>query len=212
MTLTDAMVGAAALWLLFVLFGMPGNRARSPVVTWEETSLARISGGPAADVVPYSVWHQENPQPRYVTPPLPDADANLGGEREPASEATAAEHVYAALGSATVAAIGLPQVLSLTEVTIAPGTDLTLANLDGSGLIVLEEGWLELAERGGNALLTRSPLVASPAAREIDSAATLAPGDRLSFGSGATIVLRNRGEHPARILAASVVAIPGLDA
>jgi hypothetical protein len=206
------MVGAAALWLLFVLVGLPGNRARPPVVTWESTSLASVSGGPvaAAELVPYSVGTQEVPQPRHVTPPLPDGNVHLGGELAPVP--VAAENVYASLGSATVYTIGLPQVLSLTEVTIAPGGDLTLANLGGSGLIVLEEGWLELVEREGNAILTRSPLAESPAPREAEGPATITPGDRLSFGPGATIVLRNRGEQPARVLAASVVAVPGIDA
>lgn len=212
MTLTDALMGAAALWLLFVVCGVPGQRSRAPGISLESTSLSRFAPSPRVDVAPYSVWYEELPQPRYVTPPLPEDTGFLGnpGDLEPLVNVP--ENAYASLGSATVYAIGLPQVLSLTEVTIAPGGDLTLANLGGSGLIVLEVGWLELAEQDGNALLTRSPLAEPTALHEAEGPLTIAPGDRLAFGPGATIVLRNRGENPARVLAASVVAMPGLDA
>ena len=200
MTFTDAMIGAAALWLLFVLAGLPGQHGQRASVAREPAAFLTVPPNAVIDPVPYSVWHQDVPQPRHVTPPLPGANA------------AQAETTYHALGSATVHAIGLPQVLSLTEVTIAPGGSLTLANLGGSGLIVLQSGWLELAERDGDALLTRSPLAESPAPREDEELPTLAPGDRLAFGPEATIVLRNRGENPAQLLTASVLATPGLAA
>ncbi len=82
----------------------------------------------------------------------------------------------------------------------------------GSGLIVLRTGWLELAERDGDALLTRSPSAEAPAAREDEDLSTIAPGDRISFGPEATIVLRNRSEHHARVLTASVMPMPGMAA
>ncbi len=213
MTLTDAMVVAAALWLLFVFCGVPGQRARAPGISWETRSASGLASSPGTSAIaPYSVSYQDVPQPRYVTPPCPEDDACFGNDSELALAVNDAVNVYAELGSAAVSATGLPQELSLTEVTIAPGGTLTLANLGGSGLIVVEVGWLELAERDGDALLTRSPLGEPPAPPDAESPATIAPGDRLAFGPGATIVLRNRGELAARVLAASVVAIPGLAA
>jgi hypothetical protein len=167
-----------------------------------DDSAALLTVAPAARLapLPYSVWHEDLPQPRHVTPPLPDI-----GSSSP-------ETTYNALGSTPIRAIGLPQVLSLTEVTIAPGGTLELSNLGGSGVIVLQTGWLELTTLDDDARLTRSPLAAAPAPRDDDGAPTLSPGDRLAFGPGADIVLRNRGEHPAKLLTASVLARPGFAA
>ncbi len=212
MTLTDAMIGAAALWLLFVACGAPGHRAGTPAVSGNTSDAAAHARAQQLDVVPYSVWHQDDPQPRYVTPPLPAAAESIDDRDGLSEEETVPENVYSSLGSTAVSGIGMPQVLSLTEVTIEPGSTLTLVNLGGSGLIVLQSGWLELAERDGNAVLTRSPGGESPGMDTEGSLPTIGSGDHLSFGPGATIVLRNRGEHPARILTASVLAIPGLAA
>jgi hypothetical protein len=195
MSVTEATIGAAALLLLFAVTGLPGHRGGTAEIGGEIAAVA-----PGSAPVLYSVWHEDTPLPRYVTPPLPGA------------ELTTAEITYHALGSATVHAIGLPQVLSVNEVTIAPGGSLVMANPGGSGLIYLRTGWLELTERSGDARLVRSPLATSPAPLEDETPPTLAPGDRLSFGPESTIVLRNRGEHPAELLTASVLAVPGLAA
>ena len=198
MTLTDAAIGAAALWLLFVLSGLPGQWGNRAASADDPAALATFAPAARLAPVPYSVWQEDRPQPRHVTPPLPDS-----GSSSP-------EVAYNALGSTRVRAIGLPQALSLTEVTIAPGGALALSNLGGSGVIVLQTGWLELTTLDGDARLTRSPLAAAPAPRDDEGAPTLAPGDRLAFGPGADIVLRNRGDHPAQLLTASVLARPGL--
>ncbi len=208
MTLTDAMMGAAALWLLFVLCGTPGQRADTSVASWKKGAAMGITPNAGIDIAPYSVWYAETEQPRHVTPPLPENGVGRDDPGDAGSGAPLPENVYSSLGSATVSSVGLPQVLSLTEVTIEPGGRLTLTNPRGSGLIVVEAGWLELTERRGNALLSRAPLAESPALVEEESLPTMAPGDRLSFGPGATIVLVNRGEHPATVLAASVMAMP----
>ena len=200
MTLTDAALGAAALWLLFVLSGLPGQWGDRAAMADDPAALLTVAPAARLAPLPYSVWREDRPQPRHVTPPLPGIGSS------------ATEVTYNALGSTPVRAIGLPQVLSLTEVTIAPDGALALSNLGGSGVIVLQTGWLELATLDGDARLTRSPLAAAPAPREDDGAPTLAPGDRLSFGPGADIVLRNRGKHPARLLTASLLATPGLAA
>lgn len=200
MTLTDVAIGAAALWLLFVLCGLPGQRGEGAAGVADAGAFLAVAPDTRLVPAPYSVWHEEAPLARHVTPPLPGDDA------------TAAGVAYNPLGSAPVRALGLPQMLSLTEVTIAPGGELALANLGGSGVIVLQSGWLELAEQEGDARLTRSPLAESTAPREDEGPPTLAAGDRLTFGPGATIVLRNRGEHPAQLLTAFVLARPGFAA
>lgn len=209
MTLTDALMAAAALWLLFVFCGVPGQRPRTTAISWERPFASGItaSAGSSTGATPYSVAQREIARPRHVTPPLPETDAVVTIVGDGISG-----NAYAALGSTTVQAIGQPQVLSLTEVTIEPGRTLTLANLGGSGLIVLDVGWLELTECSGNTRLTRSPAGAAPPSPEADSGPTLSAGDRIAFGPGATIVLRNAGEDVAQLLAASVVAIPALAA
>ena len=200
MALSDVMIGAAALWLLFIFSGLPGQKDERMSAAGESAAFLAIAGDASAAPLPYSVWHEETPQPRHVTPPLPGAGA------------TATDITHNALGSAPIPAIGLPQVLSLAEVAIAPGGRLALANLDGSGVIVVQTGWLELAAREGDTRLTRSPLAESSAPEDDEALTTIAPGDRLAFGPGATIVLRNRGEQPARVLTASVLVKPGLAA
>lgn len=204
MTLTDAMIGAAALWLLFVASGLPGQRGETTAAAVRHAPFLAIPPEAGLDAVPLSVWYQDVPQPRHVTPPLP-GDVGIGGIAR-----TSPENTYGPLGSTDVSAIGLPQTLSLTEVTTPPGGRLNLANLGGFGLIVLRTGWLELAELDGDALLTRSPSAEAPAAREDEDLPTIAPGDRISFGPEATIELRNRGENSAQLLTVSVMAVPGL--
>jgi hypothetical protein len=211
MSLTDTLVGAAAVWLLLVACGIPGDRSRAPLGTVDDVPLAGVAIGRGADITRYSVWHQETPQPRHVPPPRPADGPWLVSADDTNPLALVPANVYTALGAAPVDASRLPQTLSLTEIEVVPGSMLTLADLGGSGLIVLEAGWLELARRDGNARLTRSPRVESPAPWETESAPTLAPGDHLAFGPGATIVLRNRGESPARVLTATVLGVPGSD-
>ena len=204
MTLTDAMVAAAALWLLFVLSGIPGQRPGAPSRSAETTASVASPHAPIV-AVPYSVWYQEVPQPRFVTPPLPGAgtpEVSTIGETIPESNCRT-------LGSTAIFAAGLPQTLSLTEITIPPGGRLTLADLDASGLLVLQSGWLELTARDGNARLISAPWAESAAPQADPRAPTVAPGDRIAFAPGATIALRNRAENAARMLAVTVMAPPG---
>ena len=204
MTMTDAMVAAAALWLLFVLSGIPGQRPGAPSRSAETTASVASPHAPIA-AVPYSVWYQEVPQPRFVTPPLPGArtpEVSTIGETVPESN-------HRTLGSTAIFAAGLPETLSLTEITIPPGGRLTLADLDASGLLVLQSGWLELTAWDGNARLISSPWAESAAPQADPWAPTVAPGDRIAFAPGATIALRNRAENAARMLAVTVMAPPG---
>ena len=90
--------------------------------------------------------------------------------------------------------------------TVAPGGSLRLAKFGGSGLVIVESGWLEVTERSDTTLLVRAPGKVSQALLASSGAATIDAGDRFSFGPEATIVLHNRGERPAHVLTASVVA------
>jgi hypothetical protein len=201
MTLTDGLIVVAALWLLFVACGIPAAPSRTALLAADERFVA--------DVSLYSVSYEAMPELRTVTPPLPDDEARSGAGEMATAPLPATTHE--SLGSVTVPAIDSPQVLSLTRVTIAPGEQLSLANLDGSGLIVLEEGWLELTRRDGNALIGRSPSATSPELSDADGPPSIAAGDRLSLAPGATIVLHNRNENPARVLTAMVGPVPGFE-
>ncbi len=87
MTMTDVMMAAAALWLLFVFCGMPGQRSRAADISGERPPASRSAASAGATgIVPYSVSYQDVPQPRYVTPPRLEEDAcvDVGGDLAPA--------------------------------------------------------------------------------------------------------------------------------
>ena len=200
MTLTDAMIGAAALWLLFVVCGLPRPHGQSAAAERNVSPSLSTVPMPPIEPVLYSTSHQDMPAPGHVTPPRLDAETTPPGV------------VYRALGTADLPAIGLPQTLSLTEIIIVPGGVLTLENLDGSGTLVVQAGRLNLVEQDGDARSTRSPHRGGSASWLDEAPATLAPGDRITFEPGVAAVLRNQSAQPARLLAASVQAAATLAA
>ncbi|MGH2615762.1 MAG: hypothetical protein ACRDJC_11020 [Thermomicrobiales bacterium] len=208
MTLKHLIIRMATIGLLVGLTGlMPGAPAAAVAGPAGPFTMESVTS-PAADVAQYTIGFQEMAPVRHVLPPLPPVTGLLGGKVAADELDPIPGNTYSSLGSATVSAAGLEQVLTLARVTVAPGGTLRLAMPGGSGLVLVESGWLEVTERGDAMMLVRAPgkglsELAVPGAITIDA------GDRFSFGPEATIVLHNRGERPASVLTASVVAAPG---
>jgi len=206
MTLKHAFLRVATIGLLVGLTRlMPGAQTAAIGGQAETFTMGGVSS-PRADVAQYSIGFQDIEPVRHVLPPSPPITGLLGGKVDVSTLDPVSGNEYTSLGSATVSDSGLEQGLRLARVTVAPGGSLRLAKLGGSGLVIVESGWLEVTERSDTTLLVRAPAKVSPALLASSGAATIDAGDRFSFGPEATIVLHNRGERPAQVITASVVA------
>jgi hypothetical protein len=194
------IAGLAVGWTVL----MPGPRA-AVAAGADDTFNLGSSPDPPTSVARYSIESEElTPVPYVVVPPPPPIPGLLGG----AAGATALDPVpgneYTPMGSATVSPSESDQVLRLVRVTVAPGGSLRLGQVGGSGLVVMESGWLEVTEGGDATRLMRAPGYESIAAHPYQGAITIDAGDQLTFESEATVVLSNRGETPAYVLTVSV--------
>jgi len=206
MTTTEWLTWAVSLVLLIIVWGAPSAPAR-PVA--DARQAARVTARdiePLSGAVPYSVWYEETPPAVRVPPPIPGDD---GGVFAASARLDPPGNIYTSLGSAAVTSGEGPQVLSLTRVTVPPGSHLRLDQPGGSGLIVIEFGWLELTAKEGDVRLTSAAFVEAPLPADVRGGQVIAAGDRMAYDGDATLELRNTGDRPAQLLAASVDARPG---
>jgi hypothetical protein len=200
MTTTEWLTWAVSLVLLIIVWGAPSAPARPVADATQETRFAERDIELLSGVVPYSVWYQETPVPVRVPPPVPGDDGCVftGAPLGPSG------NIYTSLGSAAVASRAEPQVLSLSRVTIPPGSHLRLDQPGGSGLIVVELGWLELTDKAGDVRLTSAAFTEAPLPVDVRGGQAVSAGDRMAYDGDATLELRNTGDRPARLLTASV--------
>jgi hypothetical protein len=208
MTLKDACIRMTTIGLLVGLTGLMPGAPTAAIAGPAGASTMGPGSMSGTDVAQYSGWFQEIEPVPPVLPPPPPIPGLLGGDLCVTACDLAPGNEYTSLGSAKVFASGLEQVLRLERVTVAPGSSLRLDKREGSGLVIVESGSLEVTERGNTMLLVRGPGKVSSALHASPGATTIDTGDRFSFGPEATIVLHNRGERPASVLTASVVAAP----